>query len=362
MTNGLDCKNVGKCGGCPLGQREFAPQEKAKLVQGIFPSASMAYFPLNRVRDRADLIWERVNGHMHLGLYGLEGRETVDLADCPMMSEALENWLHDFRKKAPPIKKGSVRLRVSPRGERGVWLDFANEDVKNLFAEKEYLQWLSGQAFVEIGQRRKALRFENGLPKLGPPEMKAWFETYGANFEPIPLYGPVGGFSQAGFAANRALVGAVCDLAKESGVTQWLELFCGNGNFALALAARGHKVEGIELDELALVGLAKSLEQSGPLMVETHRGDVYLKTKSLPQIGERGLLVDPPRAGLRELLAQIEYGEAPRALLYVSCFTESFLNDAEKLKRLGYKVKNLIGIDQFPFTPHAEWVALFMRD
>src|SRR5207248_3100271 len=146
-------------------------------------------------------------GEMRLGLYGMGSREVVDLQECPMMTEPLENWFKEFHKRAPPIKKGSVRLRVSPQGERGVWLDFANQDVKKLFDEKTYLQWLSENAFVEIGQRRKALVWRDGQPKLVDPVLKPWFETYDANLQAIPLYGPVGGFSQTGFAANRELVG-----------------------------------------------------------------------------------------------------------------------------------------------------------
>lgn len=363
MNNGLDCEKAGRCGGCPLGLGEYYPQAKTELVRRIFPAATIRYAPLGRVRDRADLVWENVAGKMRLGLYGLNSREVVDLETCPMMSEALEQWLRQFRAIAPPIKRGSVRLRVSPTGERGVWLDFANTDVKDLFAEKEYLHWLSELAFVEIGQRRKALSWVGGEPKLVAPVLKPWFESYDADFNPIPLFGPVGGFSQVGFKANRALVGAVCEFAQESLVADWLELFCGNGNFALALAARGHRVEALELDELALEGLKMSQANVAlPQPIKAGRADVYLKAKSLPKMAGRGLLVDPPRSGLREILGQIQLGDVPRALLYVSCFTESFLRDADQLTQLGFKIKNLTGIDQFPFTEHAEWVALFCRD
>jgi 23S rRNA (uracil1939-C5)-methyltransferase len=274
-----------------------------------------------------------------------------------MMSPRLEAFFHEYRSRKPPIAKGSVRLRVSPSGERGVWLDFANNDVKNLFEEKEYLRWLSSLAFVEIGQRRKHLVWKEGAPKLADPELRPWFETYGPGGEAIPLYGPVGGFSQAGFEANRALVGAVISLAQEAGAKDWLELFCGNGNFTLALAAAGMNVEAIEMDPLALEGLQRNL----PANVKISRADVYLQSKKLPPVGGRGLLVDPPRAGLRELLGVLESGEKPPVIIYVSCFTDSFLSDLSRLDSLGYRRSNLVGINQFPHSPHAEWAALLTR-
>ncbi len=358
----LNCPYIGKCGGCPWGGRSYAEQlrEKHAPILELDPHLDSLPTPMTRVRDRADLIWERSPaGIMQLGLYALGERRVVDIEACVMMSEPLEAWFKEFRQRAPPITRGSVRLRVSPTGARGVWLDFANSDVKELFSEKSYLQWLSELAFVEIGQRRKALVWRDGHPKLVNPILNPWFETYGPNDQAIPLFGPVGGFSQAGFAANRALVRAVCDLVKESGGREWLELFSGNGNFALALAAHGYDVEAVELDELAVQGMKMSSEAAGVKSLRALRGDVYLKTASLPPLSGRGLLVDPPRAGLRELLAQLENGERPENLIYVSCFSEVFLTDAEKLKSLGYRLHKVIGVDQFPFTPHSEWVALF---
>jgi 23S rRNA (uracil1939-C5)-methyltransferase len=357
----LNCKMIGKCGGCPWADRGFTSQleEKRTQLRGVFPAAEIIYQPRERVRDRADLIWERTrDGQMQLGLYALGARQVVDLPACPMMSEPLERWFLEFKKLLPPINKGSVRLRVSPSGERGVWLDFANQDVKELFTEREYLQRLSALGFVEIGQRRKALIWRDGQPKLADPVLKPWFETYDIEFQAIPLYGPVGGFTQTGFAANRALISAVAELVAASGVRRWLELFCGNGNFSLALASRGLEVEAVELDELALMGLKLSAAEAG-LHLNVQRADVYLGRQARPSLSGRGLLVDPPRAGLRELFSQLEQGERPQALLYVSCFTEVFLQDLQRLKALGYELERLVGVDQFPFSPHCEWIALF---
>lgn len=321
------------------------------------------YTPISRVRDRADLVWE--DGR--LGLFGVEGSSTIiDIASCPMMTDELERFLKDFRKKAPPgVKKGSVRLRVSPSGERGVWLDFANVDVKSLLDDKEYLRWLSALAFVEIGQRRKALVWREDLAqwKLTDPVLKPWFETYDKEGLPIPLYGPVGGFSQAGFASNRALVTVASEMALSTGENNWLELFSGNGSFTLALASHGLQVEAFEIDDLALQGLALSLAEAPALRdrIRFSRADVYSQEKALPPFAGRGLLVDPPRSGLRQILDRLRIGDQPSFLLYVSCHSESFASDSRELMALGYRVLNLAAVDQFPHSRHCEWVALFTR-
>ena len=354
-TRVLDCAYSGVCGGCAWAGRPLGEQKEEKLneVRTLFPGADFVYSPLSRVRDRADLVWE--DGR--LGLYKLNERSILDIESCAMMSPALEDFFKTYRSRKPPIGKGSVRLRVSPKGEWGVWLDFANQDVKSLFEEKEYLRWLSSIAFVEIGQRRKHLIWKDDQPKLVDPELRTWSETYAEDGSAIPLYGPVGGFTQSGFEANRALVGAVVELVKKSGVTDWVELFCGNGNFTLALASAGMSIEAVEMDPLALEGLQKNL----PPNVKLLRADVYLKSKTLSNLDGRGLLVDPPRAGLREVLSVLEDGNKPSVIVYVSCFTESFLADLGRLESLGYRRQGLQAINQFPHSPHSEWAALLTR-
>lgn len=361
-TDELNCRHAGRCGGCPWAGRSLKDQQDAKVLalKGLFPGAQVVFEAAARVRDRADLVWE--DGR--LGIYDLDTKGTLDLEECPMMSLGLERFFLEFKARRPPIHKGSVRLRVSARGEKGVWLDFANQDIKNLFEEREYLKWLSDLAFVEIGQRRKALLWKDGAPKLGDPILKNWFDSFDPQNQPIPLYGPVGGFSQAGLASNQALVSSVSRAAIQSGTKEWVELFAGNGNLAVGLASHGFTVEAVELDELAVAGLHQTLAQRPDLKakIQISRGDVYLKPDAIPNWENRGLLVDPPRAGLRQILQRLSKGQPPKALIYVSCFTEVFVEEAKSLLQLGYRLQSLEGVDQFPHSPHCEWIGLFVFD
>jgi 23S rRNA (uracil1939-C5)-methyltransferase len=324
-----------------------------------------------RTRDRTDLTLEDRDGTLHLGLNEIETRRTLDMPACPQLSTALEAWLQEFRKSLPPaVKKGSLRLRVSPKGERGIWLDFANSDVKNLFDQKIWLEELLQKAFVEVGQRRKHLVKDGDRLRLKDPEPQAWFETY-VGGKAIPLWCAVGSFTQPGFAVNQALVRAVTEAVDASNLGNWLELFSGIGNFTLPLLANSdHRVTAYEIDELAVVSLhqtVKSLEAQSPETTVHERltltqGDAY---RHLPELLDfEGLLVDPPRSGLKQTLAHLaktSQATRPKILIYVSCFEESLSADAAQLQELGYKLEAIQGIDQFPQSPHCEWVAKFTR-
>lgn len=321
------------------------------------------------LRDRADLTWHRgANGEMRIGLFETGTREILDMPTCPMMSPRLSAWFHEYREMPPPmVERGSVRLRVSPAGDQGVWLDFSNVDVKALFEEKTYLRWLSERAFVEIGQRRKPLIWVDGEPKLRKePELRPWFETYGVDGGAIAIYQTVGGFSQPGFRANRALVTQVLSHVKASPPISWVELFSGAGNFTLALAASGLSVRAYELDDLAIQGLERSSQAKG-LDVSIERKDLLRSADvsvPAPSKGEWGLVVDPPRSGLKRLVESLNAGEWGRelsTLIYVSCFGEAFAEDTARLSQIGFSLTRLSAVDQFIYSPHTEWIGTFRR-
>lgn len=348
------CRYQSKCAGCawldkPLSEQR---QQKASALIGKNIPENIGWVDCGSLalRDRVDLTWE--DGR--LGLFELgETRRILDLETCPMLTPSLQAWFETYRTRKPAIRKGSVRLRVSPNGLRGVWLDFANQDVKHLFEEKEYLRWLSEQAIVEIGQRRKRLEWIEGQPKLRDPQLEPWFETPGPQGRPIPLYTSIAGFTQTGFRANEILVNEVLSRVRESNEKNWLELFAGSGNFALAIAALGLDVTAVEMDERALEGLRRSADEA-KLKVEVKRADLY-RPQELPG---GAWIVDPPRSGLKNLVETIAISK-PTTLIYVSCWSESFLQDAEKLHALGYRLTKVSGVDQFVHSPHVEWVATF---
>lgn len=352
----IRCRYAGQCSGCAWIGRPLNEQMAAKrrLIAEIADPERIRWIDCGHqgLRDRADFTWEEDK----LGLYELVGqRPLLDLENCPMLSPKLSQWFEIFRSKKPPIRRGSVRLRVSPSGQRGVWLDFANVDVKNLFEERTYLKWLSENAIVEIGQRRKRLHWVEGVPKLKDPELFPWFETYSADGKRIPLYGTIGGFTQSGFAGNRALVNEVLRQATQANANEWTELFAGSGNFSLALAGSGLSVHAYEFDRLAIEAFERSKDESG-LNVSVTRADLY--NQGALENTKGGWLIDPPRSGLGRTIEAIDVHK-PQMLIYVSCWTESFLADAKKLKALGYGLVEIAAVDQFVNSPHVEWVGRF---
>lgn len=364
------CALAGRCGGCPWIHRAMPEQISSRLdalaalwAEVGLPEADLREVAVHEVGDRAvrdkvDLSLRRDEGGVALGLRGLGDGGIVDQPACPLLTPPLQAWVDLIRQDLPPVPRASLRLRVAPDGARGLWLDTANVTIKALLDEGDWLRRALDQGAIELGQRWKRVVLEDGRPRLRDPQLYPWFETWvGAELTAAPLYSAIGGFSQSGLASNRVLVRRVRDAIARTGARRWVELGCGSGNLTLPLAAEVERVMAIDIDPLALAGLSRSAAELG-LSERVTVARASLAGGALPWLeGADGALVDPPRSGLGPAVAALAH-HAPAWVLYVSCDAGSLVTDLRALADAGYRVARIEGVDQFPHSPHGEWVAL----
>ncbi len=299
----------------------------------------------------------------------------VDLPECPQLSAALQTFLTDFRKIQIPVERGSVRLRVSPSGERGVWLDFANIDIKRLLEERTSLEHLQEVAFVEIGQKRKSLIEKDGQLKLGEPTLQPWFETYieddmGGPEVAVPLFTCIGSFTQPGFVANKALIHETLSFLKVSAQSvpnklRVIEFGSGAGNFTLPLASICASIDAYEVDELACEGLRQGARKAGlGERIRIHQGNWHFANNKADFSNVDAIVADPPRSGLKNFLnplTDLVAADRPAFFIYISCYADSFALDLKTLEGLDYVAEKVTIIDQFPQSPHFEIVSLLRQ-
>ena len=103
--------------------------------------------------------------------------------------------------------------------------------------------------------------------------------------------------------------------------------------------------------------------KNGLANVEFHAADLAKDLSAEPwmKAGFDKLLLDPPRAGAAEVLAQLPL-KGIRRIVYVSCHPGSLARDAGFLVReRGYKLVAAGAMDMFPQTAHVESIALFEK-
>ena len=170
-------------------------------------------------------------------------------------------------------------------------------------------------------------------------------------------------FIQVNAGLNRKMIAATLDLLDPQPTDRILDLFAGLGNFTLPLARRAGSVVGVE-GEAGLVARARENAARNNLPnAEFHAADLAKDLSSEPWMkqGFDKLLLDPPRAGAAEVLAQLPLKGIDR-IVYVSCHPGSLARDAGFLVReRGYRLKAAGAMDMFPQTAHVESIALFER-
>ena len=170
-------------------------------------------------------------------------------------------------------------------------------------------------------------------------------------------------FVQVNGAVNRQLVSRAVELLDIQPQDTVLDLFCGLGNFSLAIARSAAKVVGVEGDMPMVRKAQQNAELNQIDNAQFHMADL---SQGLPpavwaQQKYDKVLIDPPRAGAFEIVQQIARLGAKR-IVYVSCDPATFARDAgELVHNQGYQLQHLGVLDMFPHTRHVEAIGVFTK-
>jgi 23S rRNA (uracil1939-C5)-methyltransferase len=170
-------------------------------------------------------------------------------------------------------------------------------------------------------------------------------------------------FTQVNAEINRAMVDSVREYLTAGSTDRVLDLFCGIGNFSLALAPAVDSITGVEGDpEL----VTRATHNAAANRIDNARFVVADLGASSDVAGIDGaaydkVLLDPPRAGAEHVVSGLDFTRC-RCVVYVSCNPVTLARDARHLVRRGGFELTAAGVmDMFPHTSHIESVAVFDR-
>lgn len=146
-----------------------------------------------------------------------------------------------------------------------------------------------------------------------------------------------------------------------------LELYCGNGNFSLALAQNFNRVLATELakpsvdsaqyniaaNKIDNVQIIRMSAEEFTQAMEGQREFRRLKQANidLSSYDCQTIFVDPPRSGMD--IDTCKMVQNYQRILYISCNPETLKENLEQLSTT-HKVTRFALFDQFPFTHHIE--------
>ncbi|MBP2585310.1 tRNA/tmRNA/rRNA uracil-C5-methylase (TrmA/RlmC/RlmD family) [Streptomyces sp. PvR006] len=168
-----------------------------------------------------------------------------------------------------------------------------------------------------------------------------------------------GGFWQVHPKAAQTLMLAVMQgLTPRKGETA-LDLYCGVGLFAGAIADRvGDQgaVLGIESGKRAVEDARHNLAAFPRVRIEQGKVEAVLPRTGITEVDL--IVLDPPRAGAGKQTVHHLAGLGARRIAYVACDPAALARDLAYFAERGYKVRTLRAFDLFPMTHHVECVAI----
>jgi 23S rRNA (uracil1939-C5)-methyltransferase len=346
------------CGGCPLIELATEHQHvlKRARVAGLFAARGVRVRELsfgpagphlgyrNRVRLRLDGgVPVFFNAQKH--------------ARCAVLEPSLVHALAELRTRAAPLQRlfarfAHLELRSADLdGVRSAWfVTRPGEDAVTLASGPEWRRWTE-----ELQQAAWAV----AIATADPPERVARqrFAIGHGVYARVPL----GSFMQVNTRVNAELTAAVVAGARERAITRFADLFCGAGNFALALANSGVAGVGVEQDRAAIAAARVAASEQG-LQCDLHAASVDAFLTTAVEQGESFdlVLADPPRAGLKQTVSELAQLAKSHVAL-CSCNPATLARDVEALGRAGFTLEQLRLFDMFPGTEHVECLAWLKR-
>ncbi|MCY0921219.1 class I SAM-dependent RNA methyltransferase [Streptomyces sp. H27-G5] len=169
----------------------------------------------------------------------------------------------------------------------------------------------------------------------------------------------MGGFWQVHPQAADTLIKAVMQGLMPRKGEMALDLYCGVGIFAGALAERLGEtgaVLGVESTKRAVEDARHNLTDFPRVRIEQGKVEQILPKTGITECDL--VVLDPPRAGAGKQTVRHIAGLSARRIAYVACDPAALARDLGYFKENGYKVRTLRVFDLFPMTHHVECVAI----
>ncbi len=367
------CAWFGTCGGCAMQHVEPAAQVAAKQrvlednlarIGKVVPESILPpiHGPAWGYRNRARLSVHYVakKGGVLVGFHERKSSYVADVRSCEILPPAVSSLIvplremfttMDLRERLPQVELAVgeavtvlVLRHLEPLGE---------EDKTKLraFADRHGIQWWlqpKGPDTAHPFHPESAPALDYRLPEFG----------LSIAFRPTE-------FTQVNAGVNRALVRRAVDLLDPRPGERIGDLFCGLGNFTLAIASRGARVVGMEgLATLTARGEENARANGLEGLASFLTYDLYTDAPgALARLGPVDrLLIDPPRDGAVEICKALPDAGAPSRIVYVSCSPSTLARDAGVLVNVkGYRLLAAGVVNMFPHTGHVESIAVFGR-
>ena len=373
----MNCKHFGTCGSCGLYELSYDEQLKQKeervselLAPFYVKKLEVFDSPSEHYRARSEFrIWhdgDRCDYAMgKMPVDGVREKGAVSISECPKVIEPIEKrmWklLDKINASTEVLKKRlfAVEFLATTTDECLVTMLYHRKLDDAWSAEAKELETELNCKVMGRSRKQKVIISDEFVTEKLNIDGKTF--TY-VEYE--------SGFTQPNPVVNVKMIEWAIKQAKKVsnekvGRGDFLESYCGLGNFTLPLSHYFDEVLATEISKGSIKAALENCELNGVENITFARLASEEMTEALSGVREftrlkeidlksynfSTVLVDPPRAGLDEgtiaLISNIEN------IIYISCNPETLVRDLVTLSQT-HDVVEAAMYDQFPHTEHVE--------
>lgn len=368
------CPYFGECGGCQWQHVSHAVQVAAKRqavadalarIGGVEKPAvaevlvvGQAYGYRNRIELSADA---GARGGLVLGLAALGSNRIVPIERCLLLPEKVRAYPKALTGALRYLSRGG-RLglhRVAVRAAAGTGdIEVDLWASPGPFPRAAALKTLSSAVRFDT-LTRVLVRGDVKSRDVSNVEVLAGRGYLRERLGPFELKVSAPSFFQVNTKVAEAMTSLVLFEAGVDGSDRVFDVYAGIGTFTLPLAEVAGEVIALESYGPAVRDLRRNLDAAG-VEVDVAPGDA---ARVLPELGDADVaVVDPPRSGLPDGMAEALAGTGARRIVYASCDPTTLARDVSRLRASGFSLVRATPVDLFPQTFHVETVAVLDRD
>ncbi|HDN2510706.1 MULTISPECIES: tRNA (uridine(54)-C5)-methyltransferase TrmA [Providencia] len=343
---------------------------KAMMAPFNAPEPEIFSSPTSHYRMRAEFrVWHDNDDLFHI-MFDKETKERIRVDQFPVASQLI----NDMMAELLPLIKQNELLR-----HKLFQIDYLSTLSNKLIVSLLYHKKL-GDEWTAEAKSLKATLVEKGfdLQLIGRASKTKIMLDNDYVDEVLPVNGKdmvyrqvENSFTQPNAQVNiKMLEWAIA--ATQNSTGDLLELYCGNGNFSLALAQNFERVLATEIAKPSVAAAQYNIEANNINNVQIIRMSAEDFTQAMQGAREfrrlegitltdyqcNTIFVDPPRSGLDDKTVELVQGYDH--ILYISCNPETLCDNLVELTKT-HKIEKLALFDQFPYTHHMESGVLLTR-
>ena len=374
------CQYFPRCAGCNLHHLAYGEQLQLKqfrLVQelqrvGVTAAGWRAPSGLTRLgyRRKARLGVRVVGEQVLVGFRESFSNRVARLDGCMTLTPRLSALLQPLKRLIANLSQPRTIAQIEmAEGDSEGAILVRHLDVLTDSDLEQWQQFANGQDVQVILQ---PAGYDSLQPLPGQPSVRPL--SYGIAEHGLSLQFYAHQFTQVNALMNRELIRVAIGYLGDVRGRVVADLFCGIGNFSLPLARQGARVLGVEASAEAISMAEVNARRNGlaercyfrvaDLYSALAGSDVPWGVIGDPVVSDlcpEALIIDPPRSGAGVNLEAWVGNSTLWQIVYVSCNPQSFADDALRLHRAGFQLREVGIYDMFPQTAHVETIGHFVR-